>query len=234
MPPHGSPKAGQAQLSPTKPGGKSPEKGHRRPPLKYPKLVADKGPDTTKLPPSEMLFPSEEAGSATVAAPRIVEFLNSADYTHNVSTVVPVEEPLFQPSPMHILFKSFEPQQVYTAKLCFRNNDYVGRRMKIQEIRSAFFHVKRDLGDDKGRDKVAPGMEVSYTITFTPQDPINYEYDMVVVTEREKLIVPLKALGPIPRFDFPDLVEFPLAPVRVETSKVLLVRNVGNATGSFT
>jgi hypothetical protein len=86
-----------------------------------------------------------------------VEFLNIADYTHNVSTIVPVEEPLFQPSPMHILFKSFEPQQVYTAKLCFRNNDYVGRRMKIQEIKSAFFHVKRDLGDDKGRDKVAPG-----------------------------------------------------------------------------
>ena len=135
MPPHGSPKAGQSQLSPTKPGGKSPEKGHRRPPLKYPKLVADKGPDTTKLPPSEMLFPSEEAGSATVAAPRIIEFLNIADYTHNVSTIVPVEEPLFQPSPMHILFKSFEPQQVYSAKLCFRNNDYVGRRMKIQEIR---------------------------------------------------------------------------------------------------
>jgi hydrocephalus-inducing protein len=77
-------------------------------------------------------------------------------------------------------------------------------------------------------------MEVSYTITFTPQDPINYEYDMVVVTEREKFIVPLKALGPRPRFDFPDAVDFSSAPVRVETSKVLLVRNVGNASGSFT
>jgi hydrocephalus-inducing protein len=57
---------------------------------------------------------------------------------------------------------------------------------------------------------------------------------MVVVTECEKFVVPLKALGPRPRFDFPDLVEFPSAPVRVETSKVVLVRKLGNASGSFT
>lgn len=48
--------------------------------------------------------------------------------------------------------------------------------------------IKQD-GDDYdqtyGGNKVAPGMETSFYIRFSPEAKIDYSYDLVVVTERE-------------------------------------------------
>lgn len=43
--------------------------------------------------------------------------------------------------------------------------------------------------------KVAAGIEISYIIKFSPEAKIDYTYDLVVVTEREKFIVPIVAVG---------------------------------------
>ena len=43
--------------------------------------------------------------------------------------------------------------------------------------------------------KVAPGMTLCYTIKFIPEAKIDYSYDLLVVTEREKFVVPIKAIG---------------------------------------
>ena len=43
--------------------------------------------------------------------------------------------------------------------------------------------------------KVAPGMEINYIIKFTPEAKIDYSYDLVATTEREKFIIPIRALG---------------------------------------
>jgi len=44
---------------------------------------------------------------------------------------------------------------------------------------------------------VAAGIEISYIIKFSPEAKIDYTYDLVVVTEREKFIVPIVAVGVI-------------------------------------
>ncbi|CAM9191035.1 unnamed protein product, partial [Phaeothamnion confervicola] len=86
----------------------------------------------------------------------------------------------------------------------------------------------RRLGDLK-QSKVAPGMEVSFEITFSPQEIRDYSADLLVITEREKFVVPLRALGPRAALDFPDAVAFPATPVKATASRTLVVHNVGAA-----
>lgn len=49
-------------------------------------------------------------------------------------------------------------------------------------------------------------MEVCYVVTFKPQEVRSYSAELVVVTEREKFIVPVGALGHRAVLDFPDQV----------------------------
>ena len=46
-----------------------------------------------------------------------------------------------------------------------------------------------------GGTKVAPGMETNFIIRFSPEAKADYNYDVVVETEREKFIVPIVAVG---------------------------------------
>ena len=68
--------------------------------LKYARLSAEL-PEPEKRTPS--LLAAELKGTAqqpvALKRPHIVEFLNMSEYTHNVESIVPLDEPLFQPSP---------------------------------------------------------------------------------------------------------------------------------------
>ena len=81
--------------------------------------------------------------------------------------------------------------------------------------------------------RVAPGMEVVYTVEFRPDQQNDYAHEVTVLTEREKLSVPVRATGSRALLDFPDWVELGEAPVRYEVSKTLLVRNLGEREGRF-
>ena len=43
--------------------------------------------------------------------------------------------------------------------------------------------------------KAAPGMEVAFVVKFTPDSMKDYQCDLVCMTEREKFVVPLRAIG---------------------------------------
>lgn len=75
--------------------------------------------------------------------------------------------------------------------------------------------------------KVAPGMEISFIIKFSPEAKTDYAYDLMVVTEREKFIVPIRARGCRAMLDFPDQLDFGLVPVKFETEKPVMIRNIG-------
>jgi len=52
--------------------------------------------------------------------------------------------------------------------------------------------------------RVAPGMEISFIIKFSPEAKSDYSYDLMVLSEREKFIVPVRAVGCRSMIDFPD------------------------------
>jgi len=53
------------------------------------------------------------------------------------------------------------------------------------------------------------------------------------ITEREKFVVPIRTIGARAVLDFPDEIIFPAGPVKHTQSRVLLVRNIGNADAAF-
>ncbi len=82
-------------------------------------------------------------------------------------------------------------------------------------------------------NKVAPGMEIQFIIRFSPEAKIDYNYDLIVETEREKFIVPIKAIGKRAMIDFPDSLDFGNVPVKYMTEKPVIIRNLGDKTSKW-
>ena len=53
---------------------------------------------------------------------------------------------------------------------------------------------------------------------------------MTVVTEREKFVVPIVAVGKRSMIDFPDLIDFGHCPVKYLSQKPVIIRNLGEKT----
>lgn len=48
-----------------------------------------------------------------------------------------------------------------------------------------------------------------------PPSPKDYDHELVCITEREKFVLPVKAIGSRALLDFPDEIHFSAAPVKV-------------------
>ncbi|CAN0220300.1 unnamed protein product, partial [Hapterophycus canaliculatus] len=167
-----------------------------------------------RIRPSDLILEVTRGGGGlgleACATPRIVEFLNLEDNTAAVTSTVRLDEPLFQPHPSRVVFEGYEAFGQRQKVLCFRNNDSVNRRLKLLPLDSPHFAVSGPRSPHKlkalKQTKVAPGMEVCYVVNFKPQEVRAYSAELVVVTEREKFIVPVAALGHRAVLDFPDQV----------------------------
>ena len=73
-----------------------------------------------------------------------------------------VDEPLFQPYPMGMVFRDYEPFSTYEQTLYFRNNDNVARRIRIERPDSQYFEISAPRPNGKSgtlkNGKVAAGM----------------------------------------------------------------------------
>ena len=73
-------------------------------------------------------------------------------------------------------------------------------------------------------------MDTKFVVRFSPEAKIDYRYELTVVTEREKFIVPIVAVGKRAMIDFPDTLDFGSCPVKYSTEKPVIVRNLGEKT----
>lgn len=81
-------------------------------------------------------------------------------------------------------------------------------------------------------------METNFIIRFSPESKSDYNYDIIVETEREKFVVPIVAVGKramigniyILLLDFPDSLDFGNCPVKYTTEKPVIIRNLGEKT----
>ena len=143
--------------------------------------------------------------------PMIIEFVNLFENTCQIHSTVELDQPLFNPSPNVVIFEDYGAFTIHQTVIYFRNNDSVARRMKIMQPDSPYFEVsapKSSSGDFLKASKVASGMEISYVITFKPQEARDYSFDLVCATEREKFIVPIRAVEKKPQMTFPDEIHF--------------------------
>jgi hypothetical protein len=76
-------------------------------------------------------------------------------------------------------------------------------------------------------------MEIPFVVKFTPEENTDYIHNLVCETEREKFIVPIRAIGARGLLDISDEIVFSQVPVKIESSKTVLVRNIGDAVAKF-
>ncbi|KAJ3074073.1 hypothetical protein HDU98_012192 [Podochytrium sp. JEL0797] len=76
-------------------------------------------------------------------------------------------------------------------------------------------------------------MEAQFLLKFTPEENVDYLYNLVCVTEREKFLLPIRAYGARGLMDFPDTITFSECPIRYTSTKTLFVRNIGNRPAKF-
>ena len=131
---------------------------------------------------------------------------------HYQDTSLDVDQALFQPFPSEVTFQQFEPHKTYEFPLQLRNNDRVARVIKVTHQDSPYFSVSCQKSTGS---KVAPGMETTCLVSFTPDERKDYQHELVCITEREKFVVPVRAIGARALLDFPDEINFSAAPVKV-------------------
>ena len=105
------------------------------------------------------------------------------------------------------------------------------KKSQVTSKKSASLNQSAAASDiDQMSAKVAPGMDITFIVKFSPEAKSDYAYDLMVMTEREKFIVPIRARGCRAMLDFPDQLDFGLVPVKYETEKPVIVRNIGEKT----
>jgi len=87
------------------------------------------------------------------------------------------------------------------------------RVFKVVPLRKTKYYNQSKEDNFMG-SKIVPGMEISYVIKFSPNAKKDYIYNLEVITEREKFIVPIKAIGQKALLEFPDKIDFGTCPVK--------------------
>ncbi|XP_071973078.1 hydrocephalus-inducing protein homolog isoform X2 [Engystomops pustulosus] len=180
----------------------------------------------------EMTFTTEQrlANTREMHPPRIIQMLDMSETTHQKFSSVDVEQALFQPFPSEIVFQNYIPCETYEVPLVLRNNDKVPRLVKVTQESSPYFKI---ISPNDVCHKVAPGMPSTFRILFTPEENKDYIHELTCITEREKFVVPIRAIGARAVLDFPDQLSFQVCPVKYNSQKTLLVRNIGNREARF-
>ncbi|XP_066493063.1 hydrocephalus-inducing protein homolog [Tiliqua scincoides] len=203
---------------------------------RHPKLVREEKKKGAPLTPStflrEMSLTTEQklANTHEVHLPRIVQLLDMSETSHQKFSSVDLEQSLFQPFPSEVIFQNYAPCEVHEVPLILRNNDKIPRLVKVVLESSPYFRV---ISPNDVCNKVAPGMPSTFRILFTPEENKDYFHELTCITEREKFIVPIRAIGARGILDFPDQINFSTCPVKFNTQKTLLVRNIGNREACY-
>jgi hypothetical protein len=104
------------------------------------------------------------------------------------------------------------------------------RRVKVEPIDSPFFKLSVPTnirGKPVSDSRVAPGMEICYKITFSARErQRDYNYDLIVTTEREKFIVPVRAIGAKAALVLPEDLSFGTVAVKTSVTKTIVVCDV--------
>ncbi|XP_075045519.1 hydrocephalus-inducing protein homolog [Mixophyes fleayi] len=180
----------------------------------------------------EMSLTTEQrlANTREMHPPKIIQLLDMSESSHQKFSTVDLDQALFQPFPSEIIFQNFLSCESYEVPLILRNNDKVPRLVKVVQENSPYFQI---ISPSDVCNKVAPGMASTFRILFTPEENKDYCHELICITEREKFLVPIRAIGARALLDFPDQISFQLSPVKYVSQRTLLVRNIGNRAARF-
>jgi hypothetical protein len=69
------------------------------------------------------------------------------------------------------------------------------RKLRLEQIKSDVFNIRGWKDESLITGKIAPGMEAPFILRFLPQRDQDYCDDLICVSERERFIVPIRAIS---------------------------------------
>ncbi len=108
--------------------------------------------------------------------PKIIQFLNMADFSSFTNSTVSIDEPLFEPSPSIVQFTDYEPLQIKDKIFRLRNKDRYPRRVKIIPPDSRLFQVlpyhKTNQDEFQDDDNLFAGSKVKIQLSLFLLNPL--------------------------------------------------------------
>ncbi|XP_077041322.1 hydrocephalus-inducing protein homolog [Agelaius phoeniceus] len=142
----------------------------------------------------------------------------------------PPKRSVFEVSPRELVFQNIAAREVSEMVLSIMNKDKIARMVKVCMESSPYFQL---ACPSDVYHIVPPGASAPVRIRFSPDENKDYSHELTCITAKEKIVVPIRAIGPRAILDFPAQVDFSECPVKHSTQKTLLVRNVGNRTAHY-
>ncbi|XP_052747107.1 hydrocephalus-inducing protein-like [Bicyclus anynana] len=135
-------------------------------------------------------------------------------------------------TPRIIVFQNFKPNDKIVAKFSVKNISKAPTYLNMVYKESVYFSIKLMGGQMPSR--LAPGISVSFAVTFQPVHYEDYTHKVTFYTDIDQYVLPLIAMGPRPVFDFPDQIVVPKIPLKVENYLYYAIHNVGMVPAGFT
>ncbi|TPX48878.1 hypothetical protein SeMB42_g02815 [Synchytrium endobioticum] len=148
-------------------------------------------------------------------------------------THVPFDRPLFDPIPAEVVLQSFELLHTYEVEIRFRNADRHARSIKLDPLEARCFRLGGRKSKSLNASAIAPGMEASFVVIFTPEEDRDYHANLVCTTDRECFVLPIHAIGSRGLLDLPDQIDIHPSFVRKPSFTQLFVRNIGKKECEF-
>ncbi|XP_053809144.1 hydrocephalus-inducing protein homolog [Vidua chalybeata] len=171
----------------------------------------------------------KEASTVGSILPRISPFLDMSETRPKLPPVAP-KQSLFRVSPPEMVFQNFVAHEVSEMALSFMNKDKISRMVKVCMESSPYFEL---ACPSDVYHIVPPGASARVRIRFTPDEIKDYSHELVCMTAKERIVVPIRAIGAKAILEFPDHLDFLKCPVKYSTQKTLLVRNTGNLEAHY-
>ncbi|XP_059060604.1 hydrocephalus-inducing protein homolog [Achroia grisella] len=158
--------------------------------------------------------------------------LNNIEVENIVSYDKKLNKSVLLFTPKIIVFQNFKPNDRIVAKFSIKNISKAPTFLNMVYKESSYFFIKPCGGQLLSR--LAPGISVTFAITFTPAQYEDYIHRVTFYTDLDQYVLPLIAMGPRPVFDFPDEIYVPKIPLKVENFILMTVHNTGTVSAGFT
>ncbi|XP_071311715.1 hydrocephalus-inducing protein-like [Agelaius tricolor] len=142
----------------------------------------------------------------------------------------PPKRSVFGVSPRELVFQNVVAHEVSEMVLSIMNKDKIAQMVKVCMESSPYFQL---ACPSDVYHIVPPGASAPVRIRFSPDENKDYSHELTCIMAKEKIVVPIRAIGARAILDFPAQVDFSECPVKHSTQKTLLVRNVGNRTAHY-
>ncbi|XP_026727025.1 hydrocephalus-inducing protein-like isoform X2 [Trichoplusia ni] len=185
------------------------------------------------LQPSTEITPSEYEREMKMSTQQRLQNLNNIEVDNLLrASNKETNKPVLSFTPRLIVFQNFKPNDKIVAKFSVKNISKGPTFLNMVYKESSYFFIKPCGGVLLSR--LAPGISVTFAVTFMPVQYEDYTHKVSFYTDVDQYVLPLIAMGPRPIFDFPDRIDIPQIPLKVENHVLVPIHNIGMVPAGFT